>query len=159
MNGVHDMGGMHGLGPIEVEKNEPVFHAEWEAKTFALNLASGFLGKWNIDISRFAREQMPAAEYLATTYYEHWLWGLRKLLVDRGLVTPKELETGQPEAKARDARVLRLAEVTKALRIAARPGSMTRCPRSSSQAIAWSRAISTRQATRDCPATRAAGRA
>ena len=116
MNGVHDMGGMHGLGPIEVEKNEPVFHAEWEAKTFALNLASGFLGKWNIDISRFAREQMPAAEYLATTYYEHWLWGLRKLLVDQGLVTAKELETGQPEAKAKDARVLRLAEVTEALR-------------------------------------------
>ncbi len=116
MNGVHDMGGMHGLGPIEVEKNEPVFHADWEAKTFALNLASGFLGKWNIDISRFAREQMPAAEYLATTYYEHWLWGLRKLLVDKGLVTAKELETGQPEAKAKDARVLRLAEVTEALR-------------------------------------------
>ncbi len=116
MNGVHDMGGMHGLGPIEVEKNEPVFHADWEAKTFALNLASGFLGKWNIDISRFAREQMPAAEYLATTYYEHWLWGLRKLLVEKGLVTAKELETGQPEAKAKDARVLRLAEVTEALR-------------------------------------------
>jgi len=116
MNGVHDMGGMHGLGPIEVERNEPVFHAEWEAKAFALNLASGFLGKWNIDISRFAREQMPAAEYLATTYYEHWLWGLRKLLVEKGLVTAKELETGQPEAKAKDARVLRLAEVTEALR-------------------------------------------
>ncbi len=116
MNGVHDMGGMHGLGPIEVERNEPVFHAEWEATAFALNLASGFLGKWNIDISRFAREQMPAAEYLATTYYEHWLWGLRKLLVEKGLVTAKELETGQPEAKAKDARVLRLAEVTEALR-------------------------------------------
>ncbi len=115
MNGVHDMGGMHGLGPVEVEKNEPVFHAEWEAKTFALNLASGFLGKWNIDISRFAREQMPAAEYLATTYYEHWLWGLRKLLVDRGLVTAKELETGRPEAKATDARMLRFIDVAKAL--------------------------------------------
>jgi nitrile hydratase len=115
MNGVHDMGGLHGLGPIEVEKNEPVFHAEWEAKTFALNLASGFLGKWNIDISRFAREQMPSAEYLATTYYEHWLWGLRKLLVDRGLVTAKELETGRPEAKATDARMLKFIDVAKAL--------------------------------------------
>jgi nitrile hydratase len=115
MNGVHDMGGMHGLGPIEVEKNEPVFHAEWEAKTFALNVASGFLGKWNIDISRFAREQMPAAEYLSTTYYEHWLWGLRKLLVDKGLVTAKELEIGRPQAKAKDARVLTPAELTQAL--------------------------------------------
>lgn len=115
MNGVHDMGGMHGLGPIEVEKNEPVFHARWEARTFALNLAAGFLGKWNIDVSRYTREQMPAAEYLATTYYEHWLWGLRKLLIDKGLLTKKELETGRAASKATDTAVLHAADVPKAL--------------------------------------------
>ena len=51
MNGAHDLGGMHGLGPIdpEPESEEPVFHAEWERRAFALNLATGFLGKWNID--------------------------------------------------------------------------------------------------------------
>jgi nitrile hydratase subunit beta len=115
MNGVHDMGGMHGFGPIRVENNEPVFHARWEAKTFALTLAAGFLGKWNIDMSRFAREQMPAAEYLATTYYEHWLWGLRKLLVDRGLVTAEELRTGRAESETHGERVLAAGDVPRAL--------------------------------------------
>jgi nitrile hydratase len=116
MNGVHDMGGMHGLGPVEIESNEPFFHADWEARTFALTLASGYLGKWNLDMSRYAREQMPGPEYLATSYYEHWLWGLRKLLVDEGLVTAKELESGRSEAKSSEARVLRAADVPAALR-------------------------------------------
>ena len=39
MNGIHDMGGMHGMGPIEYESNEPVFHEPWEARAFALNRA------------------------------------------------------------------------------------------------------------------------
>jgi nitrile hydratase len=116
MNGVHDLGGMHGFGPVEVERDEPVFHAEWEGKAFALTLASGFLGRWNIDMSRSAREQMPAAGYLTTTYYEHWLFGLRKLLVDQGLVTARELATGRPESRAQEARVLKAADVSAALR-------------------------------------------
>jgi len=111
MNSVHDMGGMHGLGAVEIEKGEPVFHAEWEARTFALTLASGYLGKWNLDMSRYAREQMPGADYLATSYYEHWLWGLRKLLVDRGLVTPRELESGRRETKTSESRVLKAADL------------------------------------------------
>jgi nitrile hydratase len=91
MNGAHDLGGMHGFGPVEIEPDEPVFHHEWERRTFAITLAAGFLGKWNIDQSRFAREQMPPAEYLATSYYEHWMFGLEKLLHDHGLVTHDEL--------------------------------------------------------------------
>ena len=91
MNGVHDMGGTHGLGPVAPEPNEPVFHHEWERRTFAITLASGFLGKWNLDMSRFSRERMPGPEYLATTYYEHWLWGLEHLLVAQGLLTREEI--------------------------------------------------------------------
>ncbi len=92
MNGVHDMGGMHGMGPIQREENEPVFHEEWERRMFALDLAMGAWGKWNIDMSRFAREQMPPAEYLATSYYEHWLFGLEKLLAEKGLPTKEDQE-------------------------------------------------------------------
>ena len=92
MNGIHDMGGMHGMGPIVREENEPVFHHAWERRAFAINMAAGFLGEWNIDMSRYAREQMPPAEYLATSYYEHWLWGLERLLVEKGLLTPAEIE-------------------------------------------------------------------
>src|SRR6266508_5307956 len=92
MNGAHDLGGMHGFGPVAIERDEPVFHHEWERRAFAITLAAGFLGKWNIDMSRYAREQMPPAEYLASTYYEHWLFGLEKLLDDTRLVNRGELQ-------------------------------------------------------------------
>ena len=84
MNGVHDMGGMHGMGPIEPEANEPVFHTRWEARAFALTLAMGAWRKWNIDASRHARELIPAAEYLRMSYYEKWIAGLIELSIQRG---------------------------------------------------------------------------
>lgn len=92
MNGAHDMGGMHGMGPIVREENEPVFHHEWERRAFAITMAAGFLGEWNIDMTRYARENMPPAEYLGSTYYEHWLFGLEWLLAQRGLVTRAEID-------------------------------------------------------------------
>ena len=100
MNGAHDLGGMHGFGPVEIERDEPVFHHEWERRAFAITLASGFLGKWNIDQGRFAREQMPPAEYLATSYYEHWLFGLQKQLNDLGLVSHAEVAARQQDPAA-----------------------------------------------------------
>src|SRR5262245_43339566 len=100
MNGVHDMGGMHGFGSIEREADEPVFHHGWEARTFALRQACGALGKWNIDMSRHANERMPAEEYLPATYYERWLSGLQRLLVEKGLVTATELASGRSERPA-----------------------------------------------------------
>ncbi len=57
MNGMHDLGGMHGFGPVDPEPNEPVFHHEWERRAFTLNLATGFLGRWNIDMGRYASPQ------------------------------------------------------------------------------------------------------
>jgi len=111
MNGVHDMGGMHGMGPVEIEKDEPVFHAEWEARTYALTIACGSHRKWNIDVSRHSRERMPPAEYLAATYYERWLFGLRTLLVEQGLVTARELKSGRAEGQADPAGVLRVDQV------------------------------------------------
>ena len=96
MNGVHDMGGMHGMGPIAPEPAEPVFHERWEARVFALNRAVGVLGKWNIDAGRHSRERIPPADYLRMSYYEKWLAGLIMLLKESGLVTDAELESGQP---------------------------------------------------------------
>ena len=91
MNGVHDMGGMHGMGPIVREENEPVFHHEWERRAFALGLAARRLGRWNLDMFRHARELMPPAEYLAASYYERGLYALERLLVERGIVSRKDL--------------------------------------------------------------------
>jgi len=122
MNGAHDLGGMHGFGPVEIERNEPTFHHEWERRAFAITLAAGFLGKWNIDMSRYAREQMPPAEYLAATYYERWLFGLEKLLDATGLVSRAELQSArkggvtQAALPAAGVRVLAASDVEAVLR-------------------------------------------
>jgi len=100
MNGVHDMGGMHGFGPIEREHDEPVFYYRWEARTFALRQACGALGKWNIDMARHANERMPPEEYLASTYYERWLAGLQRLLLENGVLTQSELASGMSAGPA-----------------------------------------------------------
>ena len=96
MNGIHDMGGMHGMGPIQYEKNEPVFHQPWEGRVYAITRALGAWRKWNIDAGRHAIELLPPAEYLRMRYYEKWLARNIELLVKSGLVTPKEIETGKP---------------------------------------------------------------
>ena len=84
MNGAHDLGGMHGFGPVnpEPEVEEPVFHSAWEKRAFGLTLAAGFLGKWTIDMSRYSRERQHPVDYLRHTYYENWLAGLETLLVE-----------------------------------------------------------------------------
>jgi len=95
MNGVHDMGGMHGMGPIQPESDEPVFHARWEARVFAIVRAMSAWRKWNIDASRHQRELIAPAEYLRMTYYEKWHAGLLELMVKKGLVTREEIATGR----------------------------------------------------------------
>ena len=102
MNGAHDLGGMHGLGPIdaEPEAQEPVFHADWERRVFGLVRLAGALGKWNGDMSRHARERQHPVAYLRHSYYENWLVGVEKLLVETGLVTAAELASGAAAALA-----------------------------------------------------------
>jgi nitrile hydratase beta subunit len=95
VNGAHDMGGAHGFGPVCAEPDEPVFHSDWESRVLAMTLAMGATGEWNLDSSRYARENRPAADYLVKTYYEIWLAGLEALLMERGLVTPDELAAGR----------------------------------------------------------------
>ena len=102
MNGVHDMGGMHGFGKIGVEPQdtEPVFHADWEKKAMALTMAASALGMWNIDKGRYARERQHPVTYLQNSYYENWLAGLETLLVEAGLVTAEELSQGRAAGPA-----------------------------------------------------------
>ena len=95
MNGIHDMGGMHGMGFIQPEHDEPVFHHRWEARVFALVRAMGAFGRWNIDASRHQRELIAAAEQLRMSYYERWLAGLSALLLRHGFVAAQELATGK----------------------------------------------------------------
>ena len=98
MNGIHDMGGMQDMGSIRHEKNEPVFHARWEARVFAMFLAAGAMRKWNLDAFRHTREVLSPEDYLRLGYFEQWFTGLRALLVGRGLLTAAEMESGVPAA-------------------------------------------------------------
>jgi nitrile hydratase beta subunit len=102
MNGAHDLGGFHGFGAIsaEPEADEPVFHAEWEKRVFGLVLAAGSLGKWNIDMARHARERQHPVAYLQHSYYENWLAGLERLVLESGLVTREELASGKADGLA-----------------------------------------------------------
>jgi len=117
MNGVHDMGGMQGFGPVLREPGEPVFHAEWEARAFALTLAMATPGGWNIDMGRHARERLAPGQYLTSSYYQIWLAGLKTMIMEAGLATAEEMETGvasTPPAKVR--RILKADQVAEAMR-------------------------------------------
>jgi nitrile hydratase beta subunit len=92
VNGIHDMGGMHGFGPVVREHDEPVFHAEWERRMFALALAVMGSRSFNIDEYRRTIERMPPAQYLAASYYERWLYALENLLIEKGVVLRTEID-------------------------------------------------------------------
>jgi nitrile hydratase subunit beta len=94
MNGIHDMGGMQDMGPIRYEKNEPVFHAAWEGRIYAMASAVGATGKLRLGL-RPPIESIPPADYLRMSYYELWLTSLTERLVASELVTRDEIEKGR----------------------------------------------------------------
>jgi nitrile hydratase subunit beta len=95
MNGIHDMGGMQGMGPIQYEKDEPVFHADWERRLLAINAAMQATGKIGGG-PRLAGERVSALDYLRMSYYERWFTGFIDRIVTAGLVTSAEIASGRP---------------------------------------------------------------
>ncbi|MGH8011897.1 MAG: nitrile hydratase subunit beta [Candidatus Binataceae bacterium] len=100
MNGVHDLGGMHGFGAITRERDEPVFHSEWERRMFGLAVALMGERHFNVDEFRRAIERMPPASYLAASYYQRWLYALERLLLEKGALASNEIETELTRAAA-----------------------------------------------------------
>ncbi len=94
MDGIHDMGGMHGFGKVEPEAKEPVFHAAWEGRTLALNRAMGYTGVWTIDQTRAGIERLPPDLYLSSSYYKKWAIRLENLIVELGLADADEIKAG-----------------------------------------------------------------
>ena len=94
-NSIHDMGGMHGFGAVEEEPNEPVFHDIWESRVYAMNRAMGPLRLWSIDEGRAAQEILPPTVYLRASYYQRWLLGLERRVLEHGLATKEELAAGK----------------------------------------------------------------
>ena len=125
MNGVHDMGGMHGMGSIPYEEREPVFHEQWEGRVYALTRALRLGGgKWNIDAGRHELELLPPAEYLRMSYYERWAARLPIEIRKTGLATGAEIESGTTAPGSPKATPLLTAEMVPAL--IARRGSTRR---------------------------------
>jgi nitrile hydratase beta subunit len=92
MDGVHDLGGLEGFGPVVVEPDEPVFHEDWERRAFRCNMAVALALRPPGGTFRHSIERMDPAQYLSTSYYEHWLTGVSSLVVEAGLVSSEELD-------------------------------------------------------------------
>jgi len=88
MDGIHDLGGMEGFGPIEREADEPVFHHDWERRAFAHEFVIGA----NLDEGRHAIERLDPVTYLTTSYYERWHLSHEMLLIEKGVLTAEEIE-------------------------------------------------------------------
>ena len=132
MNGIHDMGGMQGFGRVQIEPDEALFHTPWESRAMAITVAMGASGQWNIDLSRSARESLPPPVYLSSSYYEIWIRGLEKLMLERGMVSHAELQTGSmQQAPIAIAHVLRKETVDAALKT----GSPTHRPAASTAQV------------------------
>ncbi len=157
MNGVHDMGGQHGMGPVNYEKDEPVFHAIWEGRVDALTRAMRAWRKWNLDTDRHAIEVLPPADYLRMSYYERWLNRLETHVVKYGFVTQEELESGKAAAGSRtETPVFTLATSARWLSRGIPSSVDPRFDRRSKSASVFAPATSIPLAIRDCPDTLAA---
>ena len=137
MDGIHDLGGMQGFGAVEREEDEPVFHAPWEAAVVAIMRSVGAQGLCNIDEFRHAIERMQPAHYLSASYYEKWLDGIARLLVEKGVVTPAQIDSRAEFFSARpDAPATAPIRGTLPSGIPANPGGF----RMSCATVAWARA-------------------
>ena len=103
MDGIHDLGGMEGFGPVPIEADEPVFHHDWEARVMGMRLLMAFWRRWNIDAGRHSIEKLPPADYLGMSYYEKWLASVVNLSARAGLVSRAEIASGHPEPGAEKA--------------------------------------------------------
>src|SRR5262249_39619452 len=100
MNSVHDMGGMHGMGPIVYDKDEPVFHEPWEGRAWALVRTMGRWGRPKTRNFRYELELIPAADYLRMSYYERFIHLLVERLLRSKLITHSEIESGKTDPNA-----------------------------------------------------------
>lgn len=102
MNGIHDLGGMDGFGPIDIEEDEPVFHEPWEGWVYSIYFTGMGRQVFNIDEFRHSIERMAPDDYLDATYYERWLAGIEQLLVEKGTLDRDEIRARQAALRAGD---------------------------------------------------------
>lgn len=91
MNGMHDMGGRQGMGPIDIDPGQPTFRAEWERRVFGLSVLAFAGGHFNLDQFRYVIESMPPTEYLESDYYGRWFYALERLCATNGSINEDEV--------------------------------------------------------------------
>ena len=92
MNGIHDMGGMHGFGPVPIETDEPVFHEPWEGRVYAMAIAAGQKRLMAPGGLRPFIEELEPARYLRSSYYERWMGALEDALIRKGVTTREDID-------------------------------------------------------------------
>ena len=113
MSKVHDMGGRPDIRRLDIMLSDLKFKEDWEKDVFAITLALGFSGLWNLDRSRYARESLEPTDYLQFTYFEKWLAGLINLLGENGII--KDGKESGNNFKKSSFRVLEAKNVKKLL--------------------------------------------
>lgn len=104
MNAIHDLGGMHGLGAIAAERDEPPFHETWEGRAAGILEVMTFPAGFTVDRFRYLRETLRPDLYLTQSYYEQWLYIAEQALLEAGMIAELELATGRaaPGSARRD---------------------------------------------------------
>ena len=92
MNGIHDMGGLHGFGAVHIEGDEPVFHEPWEGRVYAMTQVLDTKGIYNLDEHRHEIELMDSASYLKDGYYGRWLFAMESILSRKEIIGRYEVD-------------------------------------------------------------------
>jgi nitrile hydratase beta subunit len=94
MDGIHDLGGREGFGPIVDKADDKAFHADWEMRAFGMKQASAAAKSWTIDWFRHSRELTDPVDYLMRPYFDQWLTTLAAQMIDEGYLTLDEIKAG-----------------------------------------------------------------
>jgi nitrile hydratase beta subunit len=102
VNSIHDLGGMHGFGAIDAERNEPPFHESWEGKAGGLLEVMTFPAGFTVDRFRYLRETLRPDLYLTQNYYEQWIYIAEQALLESGMISSEELARGKAQGPKRN---------------------------------------------------------
>jgi nitrile hydratase beta subunit len=94
MDGVHDLGGREGFGPIVDKHDERPFHADWEMRAFGIKEVSAVSSSWTIDWFRHCRELVVPVDYLTRPYFDQRLTTRAAQLIAEGYLTFDEIKRG-----------------------------------------------------------------
>ena len=91
MDGIHDLGGKQGFGPVDVDEEEVAFHADWEGRMWAIAQCAGGRDGWTLDWWRHCRELIDPVDYLARPYFDSWMQAYTATYIDSGTISLEEI--------------------------------------------------------------------